>query len=74
MEPTSHDLTQWQELVSRLKDGLLEAFDLSIGEMEEAVRGLDSKRGSPEWPFGTFFAKKVSFTSSITSASWLMCR
>ncbi|KAG0147867.1 hypothetical protein CROQUDRAFT_42270 [Cronartium quercuum f. sp. fusiforme G11] len=68
-DPTSHDLTQWQELVSRLKDGLLEAFDASIGEMEESVRGLDSKRGSPEWGFGTFFAEKANLANRYGSMS-----
>lgn len=59
VDPANSDVTQWKELIARLKDALIAAFDISVSEMEESVRGLDSKRGSLAWNFGEYFAAKV---------------
>ncbi|EGG11480.1 uncharacterized protein MELLADRAFT_28498, partial [Melampsora larici-populina 98AG31] len=67
VDPASSDVTQWKELIARLKDGLIAAFDIIVAEMEESVRGLDSKRGSLAWNFGEYFAAKANLANRFAS-------
>ncbi|KAH9824021.1 hypothetical protein DFH28DRAFT_1047952 [Melampsora americana] len=68
-DSANHDVTQWKELLPRLKEGIIAAFDVSVAEMEESVRGLDSRRGSLEWNFGEYFAAKSDLANRFASMS-----
>jgi hypothetical protein len=52
--------TAWAELVNKIKDGLLSAFDSAVVQREEEVKRSESQRQMPGWNFCTFFILKVS--------------
>jgi len=49
----------WAELLSKVKDGLLSAFDAAVSQREDEVRRSESQRSMPGWNFCTFFILKV---------------
>lgn len=51
----------WAELVNKLKDGLLYAFDSAITLRQEEVKRSENQQSMPGWNFCTFFILKVSF-------------
>ncbi|KAG6898254.1 hypothetical protein C0992_002268, partial [Termitomyces sp. T32_za158] len=54
----------WAELVNKIKDGVLTAFDLAVAQREEEVRRSESQRQMPGWNFCTFFILKESLAYS----------
>ncbi|KAG6861666.1 hypothetical protein C0995_013672 [Termitomyces sp. Mi166 len=54
----------WAELVNKIKDGLLTAFDLAVAQREEEVKRSEGQRQMPGWNFCTFFILKESLASS----------
>ncbi|KIY62833.1 hypothetical protein CYLTODRAFT_494376 [Cylindrobasidium torrendii FP15055 ss-10] len=57
----------WGEIVNKLKDGLLSAFEGALSQREEDVRRSESQRLMPGWNFCTFFILKESLASSFQS-------
>ncbi|KAG6918038.1 hypothetical protein DXG01_016893 [Tephrocybe rancida] len=55
----------WAELINKIKDGVLSAFDLSVAQKGEEVRRSESQRQMPGWNFCTFFILKESLASSF---------
>jgi hypothetical protein len=49
----------WAELLSKVKDGLLSAFDAAVSQREDEVRRSESQQSMPGWNFCTFFILKV---------------
>ena len=49
----------WAELLSKVKDGLLFAFDTAESQRDEEVKRSESQRSMPGWNFCTFFILKV---------------
>ncbi|KAI0780765.1 trafficking protein particle complex subunit 10 [Trametes elegans] len=57
--------TAWAELVTKIKDGILSAFDAALTQREEEVRRSEGQRQMPGWNFCTFFILKESLASSL---------
>lgn len=53
----------WAELLSKVKDGILSAFDSAVSSRDDEVRRSESQRSMPGWNFCTFFILKVRETS-----------
>lgn len=49
----------WADLIAKLKEGLVSAFDSAVSQREEEVRRSESQRLMPGWNFCTFFILKV---------------
>jgi hypothetical protein len=49
----------WAELLSKVKDGLLSAFDAAVSQREDEVKRSESQQSMPGWNFCTFFILKV---------------
>jgi hypothetical protein len=49
----------WAELLSKVKDGLLSAFDGAVSQREDEVKRSESQQSMPGWNFCTFFILKV---------------
>ncbi len=59
--------TAWAELVNKVKDGVLSAFDATVTQREEEVKRSESQRTMPGWNFCTFFILKVGRDMANTS-------
>jgi hypothetical protein len=49
----------WADLVGKMKDSVLAAFDSAVAQREEEVRRSEGQRSMPGWNFCTFFVLKV---------------
>ena len=49
----------WAEVISRVKEGVIAAFDLAVSQREEEVKRSEMQRTMPGWNFCTFFILKV---------------
>jgi trafficking protein particle complex subunit 10 len=49
----------WGDVIAKVKDGLLYAFDAAIAHREDEVKRSESQRQMPGWNFCTFFTLKV---------------
>lgn len=59
----------WAEIISKLKEGIIAAFDSAVTLREEEVRRSESQKTMPGWNFCTFFVLKVSSQLIYTSLS-----
>ncbi|KAG1685661.1 hypothetical protein DVH05_007784 [Phytophthora capsici] len=50
--------SQWTELLLRLRNCVMDAFQTKCFQYEENLRALDGKRGAAGWDFGAFFLAK----------------
>ncbi|KAL3663990.1 hypothetical protein V7S43_010878 [Phytophthora oleae] len=50
--------SQWTELLLRLRNCVMDAFQTKCFQYEERLRALDGKRGAVGWDFGAFFLAK----------------
>ena len=57
--PEYENPTAWAELINKVKDGILSAFDNAIMQREEEVRRSEGQRQMPGWNFCTYFILKV---------------
>ncbi|KAI0362291.1 hypothetical protein OH77DRAFT_1416520 [Trametes cingulata] len=57
--------TVWADLITKVKEGVLSAFDAALTQREEEVRRSESQRQMPGWNFCTFFILKESLASSL---------
>ncbi|PFH52452.1 hypothetical protein AMATHDRAFT_74243 [Amanita thiersii Skay4041] len=55
----------WGELLNKIKDGIVHAFDCAISQREEEVKRSESQRQMPGWNFCTFFILKESLSNSF---------
>jgi trafficking protein particle complex subunit 10 len=55
----------WQDILSKIKDGLLQAFDARVLTYEEDIRKMDSQRTTPGWNYCTFFILKEGLALSF---------
>ncbi|KAI0636805.1 trafficking protein particle complex subunit 10 [Trametes polyzona] len=55
----------WADLVTKIKEGVLSAFDTALVQREEEVRRSEGQRQMPGWNFCTFFILKESLASSL---------
>ncbi|KAG0154912.1 TMEM1 family protein, putative [Penicillium digitatum] len=49
---------QLEDLIDRMKNGILASFDLRVAQYEEDIKEKDSQRSLPGWNFCTFFILK----------------
>ncbi|KAF8275107.1 trafficking protein particle complex subunit 10 [Lactarius quietus] len=57
--------TAWAELLSKVKDGILSAFDTAVSQRDDEVRRSESQQLMPGWNFCTFFILKESLAASF---------
>jgi len=57
--------TQWTELLTRLKQSLLVAFDSKINETEDSLRTMISTRSRNDWNFQEFFILKAQLANQF---------
>jgi hypothetical protein len=55
----------WAELLSKVKDGILSAFDSAVSSRDDEVRRSESQQSMPGWNFCTFFILKESLAASF---------
>lgn len=55
----------WAELLSKVRDGLLSAFDTAVSQRDDEVRRSESQQSMPGWNFCTFFILKESLAASF---------
>jgi hypothetical protein len=49
---------QLEDLIDKIKNGILASFDLRVAQYEEDIKEKDSQRNLPGWNFCTFFILK----------------
>ena len=49
---------QREDLIDKIKNGILASFDLRVAQYEEDIKENDSQRSLPGWNFNTFFILK----------------
>ncbi|BEI79882.1 hypothetical protein CcaverHIS002_0104110 [Cutaneotrichosporon cavernicola] len=59
------DLAAWPDVVNKLKDNLLVAFDNAVVEREEEVKRGEAQRVTVGWNFCTWFLLKESLANSF---------
>ncbi|CCL99344.1 uncharacterized protein FIBRA_01362 [Fibroporia radiculosa] len=59
----------WAELINKMKEGILSAFDSSFTQREEEVKRSEGQRQMPGWNFCTFFILKESLAISLEGMS-----
>ncbi|KAH9945954.1 trafficking protein particle complex subunit 10 [Epithele typhae] len=55
----------WADLVTKVKDGILSAFDGALKQREDEVKRSEGQRQMPGWNFCTFFILKESVANSL---------
>lgn len=55
----------WSELMTKLKEGVLDAFSRRVHLYEDEIRKDEETRGMMGWNFGTFFIKKEGLALSF---------
>ncbi|KAL5529216.1 hypothetical protein ACEPAG_5190 [Sanghuangporus baumii] len=61
----------WAEVISKVKDGVIAAFDLAVSQREEEVKRSELQKTMPGWNFCTFFVLKESLANSFEGANLL---
>jgi trafficking protein particle complex subunit 10 len=59
----------WAELMNKIKDGVISAFDSAVSQREDEVKRSEGQRQMPGWNFCTFFILKVLPRSIIRYSS-----
>ncbi|WVF66156.1 hypothetical protein IAT40_000896 [Kwoniella sp. CBS 6097] len=67
--PGVHDPAAWPELINKLKESLVTAFDSAVIEREEEVKRGESQRLNVGWNFCTWFLLKESLAHSFESVN-----
>ncbi|KAF8894667.1 trafficking protein particle complex subunit 10 [Infundibulicybe gibba] len=65
LPPGNENPAIWAEPMSKIKDGILCAFDSAVAQREEEVKRSESQRQMPGWNFCTFFILKESLSYSF---------
>ncbi|KAF8529300.1 trafficking protein particle complex subunit 10 [Hysterangium stoloniferum] len=57
------------DLTTKMKDGIMSAFDSAVAQRSEEVKRSENQRQMPGWNFCTFFILKESLASSFVGMS-----
>lgn len=60
----------WAELLTKVKDGLLSAFDTAVSQRDDEVRRSESQQSMPGWNFCTFFILKVRTATGLILSTY----
>lgn len=72
--PEHDNPAAWAELINKIKEGILSAFDGAITQREEEVRRSEGQRQMPGWNFCTYFILKVlNINITLRSFSLIGC-
>ena len=63
----------WADLVTKVKEGILSAFDVALTQREEEVKRSEGQRQMPGWNFCTFFILKVRAWRSFVGHISMTC-
>ncbi|TFK54963.1 hypothetical protein OE88DRAFT_1732249 [Heliocybe sulcata] len=63
--PNFDNPATWADVITKVKEGILSAFDASVTQREEEVKRSENQRQMPGWNFCTFFILKESLASSF---------
>lgn len=55
----------WQDILGKIKEGVLQSFDSRVLQYEEDIRKMDSQRTLPGWNYCTFFILKEGLAQSF---------
>jgi hypothetical protein len=55
----------WQDILGKIKEGLLQSFDSRVLQYEEDIRKMDAQRTTPGWNYCTFFILKEGLAQSF---------
>ena len=55
----------WQDILGKVKEGVLQSFDSRVSHYEEDIRKMDSQRTLPGWNYCTFFILKEGLAQSF---------
>ncbi|KIP08175.1 hypothetical protein PHLGIDRAFT_88626 [Phlebiopsis gigantea 11061_1 CR5-6] len=67
--PDHDNPAAWADLIGKVKDGILSAFDNAMTQREDEIRRSESQRQMPGWNFCTYFILKESLASSFEGMS-----
>lgn len=59
------ELEMWQDILGKIKDGVLQSFDSRVLQYEEDIRKMDAQRNLPGWNYCTFFILKEGLALSF---------
>jgi trafficking protein particle complex subunit 10 len=59
------ELEMWQDILGKIKEGVLQSFDSRVLQYEEDIRKMDSQRTLPGWNYCTFFILKEGLAQSF---------
>lgn len=65
--------TAWAELIGKVKEGILAAFEASVAQREDEVKRSEGQRQMPGWNFCTYFILKVPQCNSSCAGLSLTC-
>ncbi|KAK9247968.1 trafficking protein particle complex subunit 10 [Lipomyces tetrasporus] len=61
----------WNEIMAKIKEGVLDAFGKRVKMYEEEAKKLEAKKSIPGWNFATFFVMKEGLALSFENVSLL---
>lgn len=67
VETPEESAKAWEDLMDKLKAGILGSFDIRVAQYEEDIREKDAQRSLPGWNFCTFFILKEGLARGFES-------
>lgn len=61
----TEELEMWQDILGKIKEGVLLSFDARVLQYEEDIRRMDAQRTLPGWNYCTFFILKEGLAHSF---------
>jgi trafficking protein particle complex subunit 10 len=55
----------WQDILGKIKEGLLQSFDSRVVQYEEDIRKMHAQMTLPGWNYCTFFILKEGLAQSF---------
>ncbi|KAK9480577.1 trafficking protein particle complex subunit 10 [Lipomyces japonicus] len=68
---TAEEEDLWNEIMTKIKEGILDSFGKRVHMYEEEVKKLEAKKSIPGWNFATFFVMKEGLALSFEAVSLL---
>ncbi|CCJ30754.1 unnamed protein product [Pneumocystis jirovecii] len=63
------EIDVWQDLIIKMKEGILTSFNTRIAQYEEDIKKMDSQKTLPGWNYCTFFILKEGLAQSFEHMS-----
>ncbi|KAG4304579.1 hypothetical protein PORY_001972 [Pneumocystis oryctolagi] len=63
------EIDLWQDLIAKMKEGILTSFNTRIAQYEEDIKKIDSQKTLPGWNYCTFFILKEGLAQSFEHMS-----